>query len=96
MPEVIRIAPGQLSDCLTLRASSALEGCTEVDGDDAGVFIARRWPSLSSGEELLWQVLAWLNGASERPTEMDLRAGLDDTNYAAAMAAVSVGSGVSL
>lgn len=90
----IHINPGQLSDCLALRANSALESCTDVDSDAAGIFIARRWSSLSSGEELLWRVLGWLNGKGDVPSDADLRAGLDDRNYDAARAAVSVGSGV--
>ena len=86
----IRVSPGQLSDCLTLRANSALHGCTDIDGDDAGVFITARYPRLSSGEELLWSVLAWLNGAPDAPSIDDLRSGLDEGNYTAALAALGV------
>jgi hypothetical protein len=80
---VIRISPGQLAESMDLRRTTALEGCTNIDGDAAGMFIAKRWPRLSSGEEALWACLAWLNGHSERPTDADLRAALDDANYAA-------------
>lgn len=92
MSATIRISAGQLSDSLALRAASALESCTEVDGDEEGVFIARRWPSLSTGEELLWQVLAWFNGVGEVPSEADLRAGLDAENFAIAMRAYAAGT----
>ena len=83
MNDTIRISPGQLSAVLDFRATSALAGCTKVDGDDNGVFIARNWPSLSSGEELLWRVLAWMNGASDLPEPDDLIAGLDTVNLLA-------------
>jgi hypothetical protein len=88
MSDTIRITPGQLSDSLALRNNSALGFCTDLDGDDAGMFITRRWPNLSSGEELLWRVLAWLNGASNLPTRDDLAAGLDTGNLTAALSAI--------
>ncbi|MCW2496367.1 hypothetical protein [Jatrophihabitans sp.] len=87
--DTIRITPGQASDTLALRSSSALAGCTDVDGDDAGLFITRLYPRLSSGEELLWRVLAWINGASGLPSYDDLYAGLDHINYRAAVAAIT-------
>lgn len=90
----IRISPGQASDSLALRHASALGFCTDMDADDAGLFIARRWPSLSSGEELLWRVLAWLNGAANLPEMDELVAGLDGTNLVAALAAIDSGSGL--
>lgn len=94
MTDTIRILPGQLSDSLALRSSSALADCTSIDSDNAGVFIAAKWPSLSTGEALLWLVLAWLNGGTDLPTAADLRAGLDAGNYKAAAAAISAGMGV--
>lgn len=93
MPDTIRITPGQLTDSLALRSTSALAGCTNIDSDDAGVFIAARYPSLSSGESLLWRVLDWLNGGRDLPTSDDLRAGLDAGNYKAAAAAIGAGMG---
>ena len=47
------------------------------------------WPTLSSGEELLWSVLAWLNGQGECPERWELEAGLDAANTAAALAAIA-------
>lgn len=94
MSDTIRIAPGQFADSATLIRSSALDGCTVIDGDDAGIFIARNWPTLSSGEELLWSLLSWLNGVGEQPSVVDLANGLDSTNLLAAMDAVDAGRGV--
>lgn len=87
--ERILITPGQLSATLALRASSALAYCTDLDSDiDAGGYLAlvRRWPNLSTGETLLWQVAAWLNGQGDAPDDDTLRAELDGLNYAAAKA----------
>lgn len=84
----IRITPGQLTDSLALRNSSALAGCTVIDSDDAGVFIERKWPSLSTGEELLWRVLEWVNGGSDLPDDATLATGLDAVNLAAARTAI--------
>lgn len=89
---VVRIAPGQLSASLTLRNDSALHNCTEFDSDADGPFIARLWPGLSAGEEILWAVLSWLNGEGFLPSESDRRAGLDTVNQKAAEAAIEVGS----
>lgn len=61
-----------------LRNRTALLGCTSVDGD---AFV-KAWPRLSSGEELLWAVLGWLNGVCDLPTSDTLRAGLDGGNFA--------------
>jgi len=90
MTDLIRISPGQAGESLTLRANSALALCTTVDADDWGLFIARKWPALSTGEELLWRVLAWLNGASDLPSRDDLAAGLDSSNATAALVAIGV------
>jgi len=83
MSDTIRITPGQAAASLDLRANSALANCTTVDADDAGLFIARNWPGLSTGEELLWRVLAWINGASDLPDHDDLATRLDAGNLAA-------------
>lgn len=86
MNTTIRIVPGQVADSLALRNDSALAYCTEVDGDHEGVLIRAKWPTLSTGEQLLWRVLGWLNGADDLPPESDLRAGLDVRNLAAVQA----------
>lgn len=83
MRDTIRITPGQLTDSLALRNESALSLCTEIDSDDEGVFFRAKWPTLSSGERLLWRVLDWLNGGRDLPSESDLRSGLDTANLAA-------------
>ena len=94
----IRINPGNLSDALDLRNATSLGGCTTIDSDAAGrVVIARNWPRLSSGEELLWRVLAWLQGADDLPSDDDLRAGLDGPSQVAVARATNgrrCGSGV--
>lgn len=88
--DVMWLLPGQVTVSLELRLNSALAYCTAVDGDDSGrVSIGRNWPSLSTGEELLWEVLAWLNGHGTYPDLERLRAHLDDTNLRAAMTAVA-------
>ena len=73
-------------------------GCTTIDSDDAGrVVIVRNWPRLSSGEELLWRVLGWLQGADDLPSDDDLRAGLDGPSQVAVARATNgrrCGSGV--
>jgi hypothetical protein len=86
MTAPIYLAPGQVADSLDLRERTALADCTHLDVDDDGLHVARNWPRLSSGEELLWQVLAWLNGQADRPDEADLRAGLDVGNLNAVLA----------
>lgn len=89
--ERIDISPGQLSASLDLRGTSALRSCTRLDSHPDGVvFIARSWPNLSTGEELLWEVLAWLNGQGPTPDLPRLRAGLDQLSYAAAERAVAL------
>lgn len=88
--DVIVISPGQLSACLDLRRTSSLIGCISVDSDTTGrVIFKRKWPQLSSGEERLWLVLAWLNGQASYPDMADLEAHLDADNYRAAVAAVN-------
>ena len=79
----IRIHPGNLTDALTLRRLTSLGRCTRIDGDAAGVLVVRNWPGLSSGEELLWAVLAWLNGQGDLPDAGTLASGLDTPSYAA-------------
>lgn len=90
MNDTIRAIPGQLTDGLALWSGTALYGCVTVEGDDAGPYFQLKWPGLSSGERLLWRVLAYLNGANDCPTDADLRAGLDDLNYAAVVAVFGI------
>lgn len=88
--DVLVLTPGQYAPSLAFRASSALEGCTHTDSDEQGrLLIVRNWSFLSSGEERLWSTLQWLNGQACYPDLVDLRANLDDANYAAVMAAVA-------
>ncbi len=63
---------------------SALKHCAIEDNGD----IVAAWPTLSSGEKLLWQVLEAVNGAGVAPSDNDLRAGLDDLNLHYAMCAL--------
>ena len=90
MNDTIRALPGQLTDSLALWSGSALSGCVTVEGDDAGPYFQLKWPGISTGERLLWRVLAFLNGDHDCPSDADLRAGLDDLNYQAAVAALGV------
>ncbi|GAA2007856.1 hypothetical protein [Nocardioides kribbensis] len=83
MTDAIRVRPGQLSAVLDFRATSALGGCTTIDSDEQGIFIARNWPSLSTGEEILWRVLGWMNGQADLPSDSDLEAELDAGNQRA-------------
>lgn len=94
MTSTIRILPGQFADSAQLIHSSALEDCTTIDGDDAGIFVEQADWKLSTGEELLWSLLSWLNGVGEQPTVADLADGLDPGNLLAAMDAVDAGRGV--
>lgn len=90
MNDTIRATPGQLTDGLALWSGTALAGCVTVEGDDAGPYFQLKWPGLSSGERLLWRCLGWLNGADDRPSNEDLRAGLDVANYAALVAVIGI------
>lgn len=57
--DTILIPPGgdQLA-LLTYVQTTALASCTVLDhADDGSVAVIRRWPDLSSGEELLWRLL---------------------------------------
>lgn len=92
MTDHIRIT--NMYDSLALRANSALAMCTTVESDAAGKLIVPNWPSLSSGESLLWRVMGWLNGSDDLPTASDLRAGLDGPNLKAASVAIGGGLGV--
>lgn len=85
MTDIIRINPGNQSATIELRASTCLAASTRLDSDAAGMFIARNWPGLSSGEELVWSVIGWLNGQDHMPERATLAATLDKGNYDAVM-----------
>ncbi len=89
MITTIYLAPAQVSASLDLRVQSALLDCTTVGDTGSRLFITRNWPGLSTGEEQLWQVLAWLNGLADRPAMVDLQAHLDPANLAAAVVALA-------
>lgn len=76
----IVVSPGQLADTLDLIHGTALAGCTTLGDDEGHVAVIRDWPSLSTGEELLWRLLAWVNGADDRPDWAELEAGLSVDN----------------
>lgn len=80
----IPIAPGQLAVTLDLRGSTSLRSCTHLDADpDTGQpVLVRNFPRLSSGEELLWSITAWLSGQRDLPPLADLEAGLDAAHWA--------------
>lgn len=92
--QMVRINPGMVLHSIRLRSGSALEYCTHIDNDvDEGgyVTIVRNWPGLSTGEELVWRVLAFINGSDrgDLPTWADLRAGLDAINLHACETALA-------
>jgi hypothetical protein len=93
----ISITPGAITSSLDLRRTTALEPHVAVI-HDAGlgslVLVAPPY-RMSSGEQLLWDVLAWLSGHGDLPSATDLRAGLDADNYAAVQT-VLTGEGVRL
>lgn len=68
---------------LIFHAASGLYDCTTIEYGSDGPSIVKNWPRLSSGEQLLWRVLAWLNDAGDLPSADELRDGLDADNYAA-------------
>jgi hypothetical protein len=85
MSDTIRINPGNLTAAMCLHRDTCLAGSTKIDNDDAGFFIARNWPGLSSGEELVWACLAWMNGQGDLPDRGSLAATLDFGNLAVVM-----------
>lgn len=90
--EKVRINPGMVLNSIRLRQDSALLHCTGIqNGDDGHLYLARNWPGLSTGEELVWRVLAFVNGGDrdDLPTWADLRAGLDGSNYSACETALA-------
>lgn len=80
----ITIDPAQVRTSVVFHASSALYDCTQLEmASGEGMQVHKKWPRLSRGEELLWQVLAWVNGQGDRPTDADLVEHLDADNLAA-------------
>lgn len=81
----ITIQPNQVRTSVVFHAASALYDCTRLElSAGHGIQVHKNWPRLSRGEELLWQVLAWLNGNGDRPTDAELADVLDADNLAAA------------
>lgn len=76
MSAAIHITEQAAGMSLVLARYSALKYSVTHDGDT----VERNWPNLSSGEELLWQVLASINGQGDAPADDDLAAGLDAIN----------------
>ena len=84
MNDTIAIRPAALNATLDLVTTTALVDVTRMDSTEGGVMaLSLRWPGISSGEKVLWQVVAWLNSQGPRPDDFTLRADLDDSNYAA-------------
>lgn len=83
MHDTIRVLPNHLLATIQLHANTALADCTTIEEHGNGHALVRNWPGLSSGEELLWSVAAWLNDAGQRPSWDSLRDGLDVMNLAA-------------
>lgn len=85
----INLIPAALGTSLIFRKNSALANCTRIEqAEDGSLTVVRSWPRLSSGEEMLWAVLDFVNGAMWCPSLPDLKAGLDSSNFAAAKAAI--------
>lgn len=83
MSDAIAVRPGNLTAALELRSATPLRACTDLAYTDAGVSIVRNWPRLSSGEELVWEVLGYLNGANPLPAADVLTTGLDTPTLSA-------------
>lgn len=77
---------GTLDASHRLRNNTALLYCTRIEG---GERIVKEWPRLSSGEEVLWSVLGWLNGVCDLPDAETLAACLDTANLAVVTAVVA-------
>lgn len=85
--ETVLIPPsGDQPALLAYVASTALAGCTVLEHtDDGSVAVIRRWPNLSTGEELLWRLLvAMIDGDLAEALYR-----LDDRNLAALVQAVA-------
>ena len=86
MHDTIRVLDHQLLATIDLRRNTALRDCTMITTESGMHAMTRNWPGLSSGEELLWEIAAWLNDAGPRPSWARLRDGLDVANLAAVTA----------
>jgi hypothetical protein len=83
IPDTIRVLDHLWPITYGLRADTALLHCTTftVIDDTATLAALRPVPCLSSGERLLMQVAAWLNGLAELPDLLQLRDSLDTPNW---------------
>ncbi|WP_292605910.1 hypothetical protein [Nocardioides sp. REDSEA-S30_B4] len=79
--DIITVREGQVTATIDLRRLTALADCTTITVSGGRATLARNWPRLSSGEELLWSVAAWLNGHADLPPIDTLRDGLDRSNW---------------
>lgn len=89
MTTTIHLRADRVTASVVLHAATALYDCSALELTSAGSQITRAWPRLSTGEELLWSVLAWLNGQGELPSMDDLAAGLDADNLTAVRKAIA-------
>lgn len=85
IPDTIRVLDHLWPITYGLRADTALLHCTTftVIDDTATLAALRPVSCLSSGERLLMQVAAWLNGLAELPDLVRLRDSLDTENWIA-------------
>lgn len=80
----IHVLDSQWVTTYGFRADTALRHCTIFTVTDGAATLANLRPGcLSTGEQLLWQVAAWLNGYAELPDIITLRSTLDTTNWVA-------------
>lgn len=76
-PDPIVIPTETYSRVAPIVAQSALRNCTDVTIDAYSVIVTRRWPSLSTGEQILWDLLESLVAG-----ELSRALHLDDHNRA--------------
>jgi hypothetical protein len=78
----IHVLGDQWLATIGLRADTALRHCTVFTVADGLATLTNLRPGcLSSGEQLLWQVAAWLNGRADLPDLIELRDTLDTPNW---------------
>lgn len=85
----ISVLPEQITNTIDLRRTTALAGCTTMTVSNGRGILAKNWPGLSSGEEQLWHLAAWINAHADQPDLARLAADLDDENFMAAIAAIA-------
>lgn len=80
--DTIHVLENQWLTTIGLRADTALRHCTIFTVTNGAATLANLRPGcLSTGEQLLWQVAAWLNGLAELPDPIVLRDTLDAENW---------------